>query len=258
MTAQPPLPVEDDPAAPVPRRTRRGAVVIGPTVGARWGPGALLGLPIVALLLSPFAGAGLDQWRRMRLLDGPQGWMEEILAHGWAQILIGAGLLWALFAVWALVPMLATHQVVLFDDRSGELRLRKGLRTLDTARLEDVVHAVGEAERGRIGRIGMVDGVRREHREWIVPEVGWDSASFDGLRALQEAAGLRTAPERQELVLEARRIRREAQHRELAARAGMPWRPEYAVDEAAFQQEFDRVRRVLGGKEPAQDGDPRP
>lgn len=232
--------------------------MIGPTVGARWGPGAVLGLPLVALLLSPFAGAGLDQWRRMRLLDGHEGWIEAALAPGWAQILLGAALLWLLFAVWALMPMLATRQVVLYDDRSGELRLRKGLRTLGTARLEHVVHAVGEAGRGSLGRIGLVEEPGGELREWMVPEIGWDSAAFDGLRTLQEDAGLRPAPERQELVAEARRARREALHRELAARAGMPWRPEYAEDEAAFQHEFDRVRRVLGGKEPAQDGDPRP
>ena len=39
-------------------------------------------------------------------------------------------------------------------------------------------------------------------------------------------------------------------NRELARRVGMPWREEYADDRAAFQRDFDRARRVLGGREP--------
>ena len=95
-------------------------------------------------------------------------------------------------------------------------------------------------------------------QQWVVPESGWDAAAFDGLRVLQAAAGLRPAPPRAEVVRENRRIHRERNHRELAARLGMPWREEYAHDEVAFRTEFDRVRRVLGGKEPRRDGDPRP
>lgn len=99
---------------------------------------------------------------------------------------------------------------------------------------------------------------QQEVRQWVVPEIGWDAASFDGLRVLQTAAGFRPAPPREVLVREERRGRVEAAHRELAARLGMPWREEYAHDEDAFQAEFDRVRRVLGGREGPRDGDPRP
>lgn len=247
-----------DSPEPAPRRTRRGAVVVGPTLWARWGPGALLGLPLVALLLSPFAGAGLQQWRRSRLLAGHDGTIEALLADSWVQLLLGALLLWAVFAAWALVPMLATHQVVLFDEDAETLILRRGVRTVDRAPLDAVVHAIGDAERGRTGEIALRAGDGGEPRHWTLPEVGWDGPSFDGLRVLQAAADLRAAPDRAALVHEARRMRREGVNRELAARAGMPWLPEYGQDEAAFQAEFDRVRRVLGGKEPAREGDPRP
>lgn len=92
----------------------------------------------------------------------------------------------------------------------------------------------------------------------MIAEIGWDQESFDGLRVLQAAAGLVPAPSRDRLVHEARRARREQNNRELAARLGMPWQDRYAHDEAAFQAEFDRIRRVLGRKEPAREGDPRP
>ena len=112
--------------------------------------------------------------------------------------------------------------------------------------------------RGSLGLIGVRAPEQQEVRQWVVPEIGWDAASFDGLRVLQAAAGFRPAPPREVLVREERRGRVEAAHRELAARLGMPWREEYAHDEAVFQAEFDRVRRVLGGREEPRDGDPRP
>ncbi|MFC7463360.1 hypothetical protein [Brachybacterium sp. GCM10030252] len=270
---------------PSPRRTRGGAVLVGPSLRARYVPGALIGLPLVSVLLAPFAGAALQQWRRAQLTGGHDSALADLLAPAWVQLLLGAVLLWALFALWALVPMLLTHRVVHLDERAGTLLLRRGLHAIDRADLRDVDHAVGEAERGSIAVIGIrgagtrgsgpvrtqgaarAQGAVRDRetadgetpvRQWIVPEIGWDSASFDGLRALQAAAGLRPAPSRAELVAENRRVRRAAAHRELADRLGMPWKDEYAHDEAAFQEEFDRVRRVLGGKEPPREGDPRP
>lgn len=240
--------------APAPRRTRSGEVIVGPTVASRYRPGALIGLPLVAAVLSPFAGAALQQWRRSRLVGGHDGVLEQVLAPAGVQLLIGALLLWGLFALWALVPLLMTHRIVLLDETSGTLRLRRGLRTADTAALPEVHHAVGEAERGSLGLIGVQgDG---ELRQWIIPEIGWDSAAFDGLRALQTAAGLPPSPPREQLVAEARRQRRREVNRELARRVGMPWKAAYEQDEAAFQAEFDRVRRVLGGKEPPRAGDP--
>ena len=249
-------------SAPAPRRTRAGKVVVGPTALARYVPAALIGLPLVAVLLSTFAGAGIQQWRSSRLRDGHDGLLEQILEPAWAQLLLGALALWVLFALWALIPLILTHRVVLFDERAGTLALRRGLRITDRAQLAQVRYATGDAERGGMALIGIdgggsADGEASERR-WVVPESGWDAAAFDGLRILQAAAGLRPAPPRAEVVRENRRIHRERNHRELAARLGMPWREEYARDEAAFRAEFDRVRRVLGGKEPRQDGDPRP
>lgn len=242
---------------PAPRRTRRGDIVVGPTVGARWRPGAAMGLPLLAVLLSPFAAAGVQQWRRGRVEAGHHGLLERLTDPMAVQLLLGALALWALFALWALVPMLATHRTVLLDRDAGEVRLRRGLRTARTAPLDQVVFAVGEAERGATALIG-VQPEGEELQHWQIPEIAWDDASFDGLRALQAAAGLRHAPPRPVLAAESRRRRRAAQHRELAERAGMPWRPEYEHDEQAFQDEFDRVRRVLGGKEPPRPGDPTP
>ncbi|APX34309.1 hypothetical protein BH708_18145 [Brachybacterium sp. P6-10-X1] len=257
MTApQPP----DAPAPePAPRRRRDGAVIIGPTIPARYRPGALIGLPLVSVLLSPFAGAGLQQWRAARLRDGHDTLLEQLLAPAAMQLLVGALLLWALFALWAVVPLLMTHRVVLLDESAETLELRKGVRSADRARLADVDHAVGEPDRGSMALVGLRgrdrDGAQTL-RQWVVPEVGWDAASFDGLRVLQAAAGLRPAPPRRELVAENRRRRIARSNHELADRLGMPWRPEYEYDEAAFRAEFDRIRRVLGGQEPPQDGDP--
>lgn len=244
--------------APAPRRTRSGEVLVGPSVRARYLPGALIGLPLVSLLLSPFAGAGLQQWRHSRLRAGQDGPLEQLLAPAWTQLLLGALVLWALFALWALVPLLLTRTVVLLDESAGTLRLRKGLRTRDRGQLRQVEYAVGEAVRGSLGLIGVRAPGQEQARQWVVPEIGWDTASFDGLRTLQAAAGFRPAPPRALLAHEERRVRREAANRELADRLGMPWREEYAHDEAAFQAEFDRVRRVLGGLEDPREGDPRP
>lgn len=255
-----PDPADAAAAAPAPRRTRSGAVIIGPALRARYAPGVLIGLPLVSLLLSPFAGAGLQQWRRSRLHGGHDGALEQLLAPAWSQLLLGAALLWALFALWALVPLLMTHRVALLDEQRGALVLRKGLRTVDRAELGEVEYAVGEAGRGGLALIGIRSpgDANREPHQWVVPEVGWDAASFDGLRVLQGAVGLHPAPPRATLLREERRARRARTHHELADRIGMPWREEYESDDAAFRTEFDRVRRVLGGKEPAQEGDPRP
>ena len=244
--------------APHPRRTRRGEVIVGPTVMARYRPGALYGLPLLSLLLSPFAAIAVQQWRLGRLRSGADGLLDQLLAPAWTQLVIGALLLWALFALWALVPMLLTHRAIRVDPDAGTLTLHKGLRTVATARIEDVLFAVGEPERGSLALIGLRDPAEPAElqRQWVINEIGWDAAGFDGLRVLQAAAGLPPAPPRDRLIAENRRVRRAGQHRELATRLGMPWKDEYEHDEAAFQAEFDRVRRVLGGKQPARDGDP--
>ncbi|MGO3502805.1 MAG: hypothetical protein ACTIN5_07240 [Brachybacterium tyrofermentans] len=270
MTA--PQPPDAALATPSPRRTRGGAVIVGPTIRARYVPGALIGLPLVSLLLSPFAAAGLQQWRFGRLRQGHDALLEQLLAPAWVQLLLGALLLWALFALWGIVPMLLTHRVVRLDEASGTLALRKGLRTVDRAELGQLDYAVGEAERGSIALIGIRDaehgpgaaparprsrgGEAPTTRQWVVQEIGWDAASFDGLRALQTLSGLRPAPPRGVLVRENRRLRIARANHELADRLGMRWRPEYEHDETAFRVEFDRIRRVLGGKEKPRPGDP--
>lgn len=248
----------EDRAAPAPRRTRDGAVLVGPSVRSRYLPGALIGLPLLSLLLAPFAAAGLQEWRFSRLRAGHDGMLEQLLAPSTVQLLVGALALWAVFALWGLVPLLLTRTVVLLDEEAGTLTLRKGVRTRDRARLSQVEYAVGEAERGSMGLIGVRAEGEAEPRQWVIPEIGWDAAAFDGLRVLQQAAGFTPAPPRRVLVAEARRAHRERNHRELAARAGMPWREEYARDEALFRAEFDRIRRVLGGKEQPREGDPTP
>lgn len=233
-------------------------MIVGPSIRSRYAPGALIGLPLVSALLSPFAAAALQEGRSSRLRAGHDGLLEQLLAPAWAQLLAGALVLWVLLAVWALVPLVLSRRVVHLDERTGALVLRRGLREADRARLADVIGAVGEPERGSMALIVLRGTGGAVQREWLVPEIGWDAASFDGLRALQAAAGLRPAPPRAELVRENRRRRRVRNHRELAARLGMPWREEYEQDDAAFQAEFDRVRRVLGGREQGRDGDPRP
>ncbi|WP_246958056.1 hypothetical protein [Brachybacterium sp. Marseille-Q7125] len=242
------------PSAPAPRRTRRGAVLVGPSLAARYRPLVLMGLPLLAILLSPFAATALQAWHRRRVRAGHDGLVEQILGLATVQLVLGALLLWGLFALWALVPLVLTRTVVLFDADAGTLRLRKGLRITDRATLADVDHAVGEAERGGMALIGL----RGPERHWTIPEVGWDAASFDGLRALQAAAGFTPVPPREQILVEHRRTRGEARNRELAARVGMPWREEYAQDDAAFRTEFDRIRRVLGGIEQPREGDPTP
>ena len=114
--------------APRPRRTGSGAVIVGPSIGARYLPGALIGLPLVSVVLAPFAAAGLQQWRRTRVQDGYDTWIEHFLAPAWTQLATGWLLMWALFALWAIVPMLLTHRAVRLDQSSGTLVLRRGLR----------------------------------------------------------------------------------------------------------------------------------
>src|SRR5699024_11140546 len=108
-------------------------------------------------------------------------------------LLLGALALWGLLALWALVPLVLTHRVVLFDERTGALTLRRGLRTADRATLAEVRYAIGDAERGGMALIGLerdgdADG-EESGRRWVVPESGWDAAAFDGLRILQSPPG---------------------------------------------------------------------
>ncbi|MFC0675278.1 hypothetical protein [Brachybacterium hainanense] len=246
-------------AAPAPRRTRDGRVIIGPTVASRYRPGALIGLPLVAAVLAAFPAAGLEQWRAARIAAGDAGRLTELLQPMAVQLVLSWLGLWALLALWALVPLIATHRAALLDEAAGRLALRRGLRVRQDVPLAEVVYAVGEAERGYDALIGIgaptaPDEAARE--QWRIPHIGWDDPGFDGLRVLQAAAGLRPSPPRAELIAASRRGRREAAHREMAQRIGMIWRPEYGQDEERFQRDFDHARRVLGGKEPARPGDP--
>lgn len=253
--------------APRPRTTRRGEIVVGPTIGARYGPGALLGLPIVSLVLTPLGAAGVQEALIGRARAGSDG--ARALLTGPAPYLVAFAALWGLLALWALVPLVLAHTVVLLDPERGTVSRRRGLGRRRSSRpVTDVVWAVGEADRQAIGLIGLLaggqaaaraaaeppGGAEPEVEQWRVPHVGWDAASFDGLRALQERAGLEAAPPRWVLLQRAHRARQLQAHRELADRVGMAWLPAYDDDPARFQRDFDHARRVLGGKEPVDPG----
>lgn len=254
-----PEPPSASPPAPQPRRTRRGEILVGPSVLSRWGPLAGIGLPIISLILAPLGTAGLQQ---LLLIDGIRTLAPSwLLASTWAQGVLAYLALWALLAGWALVPMALTRRIVLLDPAEGTVRRRRGLGRPSPARpVADVVWAVGDADRDASALIGLYpggpDAAAAAHadaedvEQWGVGHIGWDDAAFDGLRALQDAAGLAPAPPRPVLVARERRERHAAANRELARRVGMPWREEYADDRAAFQRDFDRARRVLGGREP--------
>lgn len=265
--------------APQPLRVGDGAILIGPSLRSRFLPAATIGLPLVSLLLGTFPATGLQQWRASRVRAGHDGLLEQLLAPWPVQLLLGAMLLWALLAAWMLVPLVLTRRTVLLHEaragRAAELELRRGLRSAGRAPVSDVLYAVGEPERDGMALIGLRRagaetgegdearagdevGEELEPLVWTVPFIGWDDASFDGLRVLHEAAGLQVAPPRNVLRAQARSARLRRLDREYARRLGMPWRPEYDSDRAAFQREFDRVRRVLGGREPARPGDPAP
>jgi hypothetical protein len=240
-------------APPEPRRTRRGEVVVGPTLLSRFRPGALYGLPLVAALLSPLGGAGIEQ-----VLSNP-GAREAVgpllrpLSLMPVQLVLGWSALWLLFAVWALIPLVLVNRMVLLDENTGDLRLRRGLRTRAHGPVSEVAAAVGDPDRGGMAVIDFADG-----SQWRVPDVGWDGRAFDGLRVLQQAAGLPVAPDHRTLRARSLRYTRMREDQESAARVGMPWREDYAWDRDAFRTEFDRRRRVLGGKEPARPGDATP
>ncbi|GAB2535498.1 hypothetical protein [Brachybacterium huguangmaarense] len=252
-------------APPAPRRTRDGRILVGPSVRSRYAPAALVGLPIVALVLVPLVSAVLEQ-ALARSGTGDTGALaalaDLLLRSGTARGVVAFAAAWALLAAWALVPLALTRRALVLDPAARTLARRRGLRTERSARpLADVVYAVGDADREAVALVGLVPGgagrsaPETEVEQWSVPHIGWDDAAFDGLRALQEACGLRPAPPRPVLLAQARRRRRSEANRELAARVGLPWRDEFE-DPAVFQPAFDRARRVLGGKEPPAAGDP--
>lgn len=230
------------PVPPQPRRTRGGRVLVGPSLPSRYLPGALIGLPLVSILLGSFPAAALQQWRNRRVLAGHWGPLEQALSPVWLQLLAGIVLLWTLLALWALVALVLTRRVVEFDEETGTLLLRKGLRIRDRARVEHVRFAVGGFERSDMALIGIAEDPQTEPRQWVVPFIGWDGPSFDGLRALQAAAGYPAAPDRAGLIATARADHRLANRREYARRLQMPWRPEYESDPLLFRRDFDRAR----------------
>lgn len=262
-----------DPSAPPPApcRTRRGEIVVGPSFASRYTPGALVGLPIVCLFLTPLGAAGIEQVvARPSLADA--AWARALAGSPLALVVAFLGL-WGLLALWAALPLALTRRVVLLDADAGTVSRRRGLGPRQAPRpLGDVLWAVAEADRDAIALIGLhaggQDGYRAEAQrlaaaappgqepdeptgeQWSVPHIGWDDASFDGLRALQAAAGLRPSPPRPWLLADARRQRLARAHREMAERIAMPWQDAYEDDPALFQRDFDRARRVLGGKEP--------
>lgn len=251
-------------AEPAPRRTRRGQIIIGPSVASRWLPLALAGMPLVALVLSPLASAGLEQWRFARLLaHGPDA-ITDLLDPPLLSLLIAAVAVWILLALWALVPILATYRAVVLDPERRVIAPRTardvlGLRTSAArARAErplgEIRRALADPERQGTGLVELdrpdAAGESEEPETWSIPHLGWDDAGFDGMRALQCAIGQPVAAPRRVLLAQARVLDRARSDREVAERLGMPWREEYARDHAAFRRDLDHARRVLGGKEP--------
>ncbi|MDO5662908.1 MAG: hypothetical protein Q4G40_09445 [Brachybacterium sp.] len=239
-------------APPAPRRTRDGRIIVGPSLGARYRPGATMGLPLVSALLSPVGAAGLSQirGRMIRDADGyrPAGWrgtVVDLLGNTAIQLLAGALLLWALLALWAFVLMALTHTSVTLAEQTRLLHRRRGpFRSPETRAIRDLIAAEGTADRHDVAILSFT-----AEEAWMVEDIGWDRASFDGLRALQAAAGLTVAPPATVLRQISRHRRLAVIHREMAAQVGMPWRDEYDDDPEAFSAEFDHVRRVLGGLE---------
>ncbi|WP_058234822.1 hypothetical protein [Devriesea agamarum] len=78
---------------------------------------------------------------------------------------------------------------------------------------------------------------------WAVPHIGWDDASWNGLRMLQRMAGQPISPARRDILARDLAQLRCWGRYEGARQAGMPWLPEYESDAALFQADFDAWRR---------------
>ena len=229
-------PAVPDHDAPQPRRTRRGDIVIGPSVLSRLRPGLIWGVPLLALLLGAFAsGVMRRRWEQIDQLPELLIWVLGVVVMGMVIALVAA------------VALILTHPTVVFDQSAGTLRRRRGLiRRGPTRQLADLQYAAGEAERSSFGLLGFAQTEKHPAEQWVIPHLGWDDASFDGLRVLQAAARYPVAPPRPVAARAALAARVEHTDRELAARYEMPWKPEYA-DHDRFLADFDERRRELGG-----------
>ena len=261
---------------PAPRRTRSGRGIVGASIGARYRPLALAGLPLLAIPLGMLAAAALRNWGYTHYWDQP---IAVPLTNPWIALPVAYLLTWALLAVWALVPIALTTTVAEVDESRRLIRRRAGLRTTPDRPLESVVWVVGDAERDGYASIGLapaddVPGAmaageidpadpspadpggpppagtpeQAVPEEWHLPHVGWDARSFEGLRALQRAAHLPVAPPFAELRREHVRLRVAQADHAAASRLGMPWRDEYLHDHALFERDFDAARLARRGR----------
>jgi hypothetical protein len=214
----------------------RGRVRVGPRPLRRVLPLWLVGGSVVALVLSGFAA---DTWRSVGV------GLPLVLGHvvGWATLMV------VLLALAWLVLGRETALVVDLDARTLHRRtpgslLERGRR--ETRPLADL-RTISEDPDGDALLEVRADG-EDEPEVWSVPHVGWDDASWDGLRALQAAADLPVAPPLAEARHRVRRAVEIVHQREAAAAVALPWRAEYDDDPEAFRRAYDARRQELAAR----------
>lgn len=218
-------------SAPAPKLDRRGRIIIGPTLLARWTPAATIGLPIIALITAGVVSTFLpDVW-----FAAVTGWPRlavRVLA-GW---LVG----WAVTSAAGLLLLALTHESARLDQDAGTVLHRSALKRWRCVTLADIVAVHPDARKQGATAI-VTPGTTL-----YVPHTGWDDAGFDGVRALQAElqprldvtpAPPRAQCMRQILLADALRTRRT-----IARALTMPWRDEYA-DRDTFERALDDARR---------------
>lgn len=232
----------------MPRRTRRGWTVIGPSPLSRWWPAARYGIPLTAVLFSVVLGAALHR-----------AWQWSFPGALPAAYLIAAVLLWTALSAALLLVLALTHPTVLLEEKHGMLRRRRGLMPVGCPVPIDrllwsgvdaqdpsiaMLVLAGEARAADVGADRAEDSPKTAVEHWLVPHITWDEPGYEGLRALQRRVDAPLLPSRTELRRSALRTRIRATDQQLAARYAMPWRPEHE-DHERFLADFDARRREL-------------
>lgn len=215
---------------------RAGTAEVGPHPLRRVLPLWLVAGTVVALVFSGFAA---DTWRSVGIDLPPLAGY----AVGWATLMV------ALLVLAWLVFGRETPLRVDLDART--MRWRRPGALLERGHREDRpladLRSVQEHPDG-----SAVLEVRADHEDaaafWEIAHVGWNRSSWDGMRALQLAAGLPVSPPLEEARHRAHRAAEIVHQREAARAVGLDWIPEYDRDPAAFQRDYDARRRELAGR----------